>query len=733
MANPSTKVNIILSLKDKMSKDIKRVGHAFNKMAVGAQRSGLVLGAAATIMGGGLKKAITLAAELDTNMRKVKVRLGSVSDKDLKMLTNEARRLGKTTVHTTAAVSDMMAELAQAGERPEAIRAMSSSVLDFAAATGVAANDAARFAILAATAFEVDTTDMDAMAHVMDVMTYSSTEAFHGVEDIGEALKGAAAIAKSTKQPMEDVMAVFTGLARSGIKGSSAETAFKNIMTRSVGAGKEIFAKYDIELGKVDGSMKSILTLMKELGDATANLNGVERLTAFSKAFGKIGLAGSLTLADEADVLLGIADDMKKLDSVTKTAAQTMIDGLGGAFIKLKNIYDDMFLEIGQLIAPTVLRMAETLSDLGGLVVPVLKDIDDLGGKIMKFFTILAGGSVFLLTLAGVATVVAAAVSTVGTLVGWVGMIGGALASWPALIAVALGAVVYKLGEAQGAWGSFMSVGKNGASILEDAMGNFGVAIEAATKALKSGDIESAFEIVALSMRMIWYETLKDMMEDTEGFVSSVKQSIDWFSDKTAAAGENLGFAYQAAYELKPDLQLLRYVQTGQMPWTRVGHAYGALQGSRVERTGSFKDYKLINMQTHLSQLVARAVKGPAKKKDGESPFSKMESYRLLSAAAKEEAYESLKNLPGWVKYPANKPAGWREPEESGGLFEPSLFPKWEGMINKLVSSTGLGAGSAASLASKIQRDQTQIQKDQLTQLKEVNKSLNKAPLVFWN
>ena len=184
-----------------MSGKLRTVSAKLDRMAVRARRAGMAMGAASLILGTGLYKAAKSAVELDTNMRKVEARTNGITADGLKELNEEALRLGRETRYTAGEVSSLMATLAQAGETQEGILGMTQQMLDFATATGVAADEAAGFAIDALNQFGMEHT-LENVTKVTDSMTYAVNNAKLTVMDLGEAMSYAGSLAKEYGQTL---------------------------------------------------------------------------------------------------------------------------------------------------------------------------------------------------------------------------------------------------------------------------------------------------------------------------------------------------------------------------------------------------------------------------------------------------------------------------------------------------------------------------------------------------
>jgi len=133
---------------------------------------------------------------------------------------------------------------------------------------------------------------------------------------------------------MHELFAITGALGGAGIKGSMGATALKNAYIRLAAPTDKVTAALD-RLGlsqkdfvTADGDMKSMVNIMKQLGDASGNLGNAEQLGIFSEIFGKNAVAGAVNLSKSLSEVEFI---MAKLESATalKDLADEIRKGLG--------------------------------------------------------------------------------------------------------------------------------------------------------------------------------------------------------------------------------------------------------------------------------------------------------------------------------------------------------------------------------------------------------------------
>jgi TP901 family phage tail tape measure protein len=154
------------------------------------------------------------------------------------------------------------------------------------------------------------------------------------LNDLFETLKVAGPVATEAGEDMNSLIAITAALGGAGIKGSMGATALKNAYTRLAAPTDKVHAALkQLGLTQKDfiddqGNMKSMVNIMSQLGDASKDLGGAQRLGIFSEIFGKNAVAGATNLAkslSQVDLIF------QKLESDAKISeiADRIRNGLG--------------------------------------------------------------------------------------------------------------------------------------------------------------------------------------------------------------------------------------------------------------------------------------------------------------------------------------------------------------------------------------------------------------------
>ena len=330
-------------------------------------------------------------ADFDDQMRLAQAVSGATGEAFAK-LTETAKTLGRTTSWTAAQVASGMVALGRMGFDSSEIDASISSVMNLARATGTEIPVATDIAGNTLRQFGLEASEM---ARVCNVMTTTANRSAQTLEDLGEAMKYAAPIAKTANLSLEDTALLLGQLANFGIKGSMAGTSVRNMLTQL--ADKSIQKELQDSLGVValdsEGNLRNLVDVVEEIGVAAQSLPNADQLAIFDKLFGKRPLAASAALAG-AD-FTALRQAIEASGNSAQETAEKMDEGLGGAIRITLSAVEGLSVAIGAALSPSLQELGESLQDsVGGLTKWIQEHQDAVTAtvKTVASVTALTGG-----------------------------------------------------------------------------------------------------------------------------------------------------------------------------------------------------------------------------------------------------------------------------------------------------------------------------------------------------
>ncbi len=287
-----------------------------------------------------------------------------------KQLGDAARLVGRTTEHSAQAASGSLEVLATAGYTAlQSIGAL-PKIADFATAGKLELAEASEVAAATLGAFNLkvaDATQNSAnMARVMDVLVRSSADSSASVGEMFEAIKMGGPAAAGAGSSIEDFAAAANVLADSGVKGSMAGTALRNVFVRlakQTPAAAKAMKKYGISVAKSkDGSIDMAATVGR-FNSAMKGLSLTQKVAALDTIFGSEAMTAfqSLMAAGPAKIDK-FTDSLENAAGTAKTMADTARTATGARLQMAVNKLNDIKLTVFESLAPVILDVADAVS-----------------------------------------------------------------------------------------------------------------------------------------------------------------------------------------------------------------------------------------------------------------------------------------------------------------------------------------------------------------------------------
>lgn len=309
------------------------------------------------------KDALNTFAEYEQGLANVKSVSGATAE-ELKMLGDEAKRLGATTAWTAKEVTDAETLLSQAGfgvqetiaALPGLLNMASADQIDLALATDIAAGTLKAFSLQA-----------EDTSRVADVLALAASATNSDIAGIGEAMKYVAPVAQAMKIDLEQTAAAIGALSDANIKGSQAGTVMRAGLARLASpakAAQKVMKQLGFNAFDASGNMVPLYEMIGKLEDSTKNLTNKQKASAITTIFGQEAMSGFLALMEQGpERLKSLTDELYNSQGAAEEMANTRLDSVQGSFIMLKSAIDGAKLAIGEKLAPTIRSLAEQATE----------------------------------------------------------------------------------------------------------------------------------------------------------------------------------------------------------------------------------------------------------------------------------------------------------------------------------------------------------------------------------
>ena len=308
--------------------------------------------------------AITTGNDFEAQMSRVQAIAGATKE-ELELLTNQAIDLGAETSFSATEAASGMENLASAGFSTNEIMEAMPGLLDLAASSGAELATASEIAASAIRGFGLEASQS---SHVADVFAEASARTNAQVEDMGEAMKYVAPVAKTVGLSIEETAAAIGIMSDAGIKGSQAGTTLRSGLTRIVKPTKQVkeaMEELDVEFYNSDGTMKSLTEIIDTLQKSTSGLTDKVKNQALAQIFGTEALSGMLALVNRGSSDLdSMTKSFENCDGAAQDMADTMLDNTKGSIEELSGSLESAGIAIQKALAPEIKDLAKWIQDL---------------------------------------------------------------------------------------------------------------------------------------------------------------------------------------------------------------------------------------------------------------------------------------------------------------------------------------------------------------------------------
>ena len=281
-----------------------------------AGQLGIFVGAASAIRL--IRGSINTVKDFELGVAKLASVLGTTPDK-INALTDDAKRLGESTIFAASQVSQLQTEFAKLGFNEDQILSATEATLNLAAATGAELSEAAAIAGATLGGFGLDASQT---GRVTDVMAKSFSGSALDLEKFKESMKTAAPAARAVGVSVEETTALLGTLANSGINGSKAGTALK-----------KTFIELNAQGLTMNDAFSQVTTSSDKLGTAV-------------KLVGKLAAPAFLVLAEGTKDTDKLTESLLFADGAAKTMAETQQNTLSGSLKALSSKWEAYILNL---------------------------------------------------------------------------------------------------------------------------------------------------------------------------------------------------------------------------------------------------------------------------------------------------------------------------------------------------------------------------------------------------
>jgi len=274
--------------------------------------------------------------KFEQQMAKVRAVSGATSTEFAALKAN-AEELGASTRFSATEVAELQTEFAKLGFTAAEIENVTEGTLALAQATDSDLAQAAEVAGNVLRAFQLEASET---GRVTDVMAQSFNSTALDMETFSLSMKFVAPVAASAGVSLEETTALLGLLADAGIKGSTAGTSLRRIISE-LGAGSE-----------------PVTEKIKQL--AAGGLD----LTSAMDEVGREAQSALLVLGNNIDKVDGLTKGLEDSAGAAKEMAGIMDDTSQGAMKRMQSAVEGAQIKLGEALAPAIISVMDSVANL---------------------------------------------------------------------------------------------------------------------------------------------------------------------------------------------------------------------------------------------------------------------------------------------------------------------------------------------------------------------------------
>jgi TP901 family phage tail tape measure protein len=292
--------------------------------------------------------AINSAIDFEKAMKEVEA-ITRASSTGIKLLTDDANRLGAITEKTAIQIAGLQKELGKLGFNTTEILASTDAIVDLSTATGESLSGSATVAAATLRAFGLDAVEM---TRVVDVMAGSFVRSGLDLEKFRESMKLVAPIARATNIDIETTTASLSKLADAGLSGSLAGTALRNLFSNMADPTSDLSKR----LGFTVQNSEDLIRAFKKLRDEGVGLAEAVQLVDVRAR------PAFFTLLNQVDAVEGLALEYRALNGEATDLADKMRDNLANDIAIANSAFDAMRRNIAEQFIPNMRQATQGIT-----------------------------------------------------------------------------------------------------------------------------------------------------------------------------------------------------------------------------------------------------------------------------------------------------------------------------------------------------------------------------------
>ncbi len=360
-----------------------KVGSALTAVGTAAAVTGTALGVGLYLEG---KKSISMFNDFEKSVSNAASVTGLTGQafKDAKEnISAVAMELGQKTSFSSSQAADALYNLASAGvdvskvtsgQLVPVLSLASGTQYDLADTTAIVTSTLSQFGL-----------QFESAGRVSDVFAKSAALSQASMDKLKYSMAQVGTVANSSGLSLEDTTAALSKMYDAGMDGSSAGTGLKGVIASLMAPTSQataIFKSMGLTLEDISPASNKFSDIIEKLKQ-----HGLDSTKAF-QLFGREGTPAIMALVNQSDGLKTMTEQLKEAGGAAQTMADLQLDTLSGSLDSLSGSIENVFISVGQTLAPTIRSIATYLTDImpdvQHFIVGIVESFNEFVGKLVS-------------------------------------------------------------------------------------------------------------------------------------------------------------------------------------------------------------------------------------------------------------------------------------------------------------------------------------------------------------
>ena len=294
------------------------------------------------------KDVLQVTRDFQDGMSRVRA-VTNASAEDMKLMTDEARKMGRETIYHATDAAKAMENLARGGFNAQEATLALSRTLQLAQANTISLDEASDLMIRTMRGFKLPISE-DEMVRANDVLSKTASTSATNVIELGEALKNAAPFGSALNQSLEEVNAALGVLADVGVRGADAGTALRMVilgLSSPTAKQQKVFKEFGIQINQQSLETEGLTKTLQRLKDSGI-MEASNSAELLANVFGRRCTPQVMALVGNIDRLSEKLGTLNEAQGTTERMFEQSYSDVSKAIFTLSSAWESFKISLGE-------------------------------------------------------------------------------------------------------------------------------------------------------------------------------------------------------------------------------------------------------------------------------------------------------------------------------------------------------------------------------------------------